>query len=32
MNGISPEAHVGKTVRDILKQAAAQPEQHCNEC
>jgi transcriptional regulator with PAS, ATPase and Fis domain len=26
MNGITPEAHVGKTVRDILKGAAAQPE------
>jgi transcriptional regulator with PAS, ATPase and Fis domain len=26
MNGITAEAHVGKTVRDILKQAAAQPE------
>jgi hypothetical protein len=26
MNGITPEAHVGKTVRDILKHAAAQPE------
>jgi transcriptional regulator with PAS, ATPase and Fis domain len=26
MNGITPEAHAGNTVRDILKHAAAQPE------
>jgi PAS domain-containing protein len=26
MNGISPEAHIGRTVRDVLKAAAAQPE------
>ena len=26
INGISPEEHVGKTVRDILRDAASQPE------
>ncbi len=26
MNGFTPEAHIGRTVRDVLKAAAAQPE------